>query len=191
MTPFAPLQIIDGLNLANHLFESLQNTCGYDYLYGGDYARYSAYIRRFFTILQQQNIHPFVIMDGSFNPSPKKQRLKLQRQMDRLKCAQKAYTNPESSISDSTGDNIVNGLLNMHTFLNVLEEMAIPNYMTPYDSTAVIVYIAGHLKVPVLSSDSDFYVYNLPGKLQGKSLLFHNLSFFQAASSQMNLLPTT
>ena len=112
------MQIIDGHNLANELYHKLQLTAGFDYLYGGDYTTYAAYIRRFFAALHRANVRPLVVMDGSFNPSNKKKTMKLEREKGRIDRAKQAFqARPESS--QANRDDVVNGLMDVYTFIMV------------------------------------------------------------------------
>lgn len=138
--------VVDGYSAACQLYILLSNT---NCAFGGDYYKYSQFVKEFFTNLSKCNITPLVILDGGCDEK------KLQTSLTRLRdkdVAAKSYT-PLSQKNLK-----LMPLLLSYIFRDVLVEMNIRHVKTLFEADNEIAALAKSLNCPVLSNDSDFFV---------------------------------
>ena len=137
--------IIDGLNLLFFLYGHRQ----VNYTYGGDYDTFAKKIRAFFKTLRTCNITSTVVLDGGYEVDDRKLRTTISRAK---KC-----------ISRAAGSGFVLPILAYAVFIDILKELAIEHIVCDHEADKQIAALAVEWKCPVLSSDSDFFIFDLPG----------------------------
>lgn len=149
---YEPLQlhdctlVIDGCSLACQLYiESMD----YKYMYGGDYDSFAQKVEDFFSVLEQCNVIPVVVIDGGYEG--RKLNTILSRFRDRINAAK--ICNPSNQRR-----NVVFPLLFMESFKQTLSKKKVKFVQTDFEADHEIAAIARSLKSPVLSNDSDFYI---------------------------------
>lgn len=142
--------IIDGNNLL-HLLHSENNI---DCMYGGEYHEYVAAIKNYFSSFEKCNIKPIVIFDGGYDTSDRKFRTCLLRSKTRLTVTQYIAKHGECS------DNLL-PICAREIFRNVLSELGIPFAQCDFEADEQVTALANYYDCPVLSNDSDFYIFDV------------------------------
>ena len=159
--------IIDGCSL---YYEFLRR---YDKLitYGGDYISLAKDIENFLVTLMKCNIKPFLIFDGTIDE--RKIDTLVTRTHEKLEAAaamtEKAYSNFDSSNSNtpnrapSNEKRTFDPLLGSDVMINTMKRVLGGDYLFVADGDADIdiASLAIHRRCPVLSNDSDFYIFPL------------------------------
>ena len=140
--------VIDGNNLRYHLYNtSVKRNC----YFGGDYNTYYNHVKKFFEELLSCKIKPIVVIDGSFENA--KRRTLWQRTRDQIQAG--LHCSPYNSI-------IVLPLMAKEVFLRAVKEsrdtILVQDF---YEADSKIALLSSVLKCPVLSNDSDFFVFNV------------------------------
>ncbi|XP_068969326.1 protein asteroid-like [Bombus flavifrons] len=139
--------VIDGNNIKYLLYEKC--TCN-NWTFGGDYDNYEQYISDFFDDLLKCNVTPLVFFDGAVESKKFKTIVRrMKRRLDIL---------PTSAFKTNCPEQIF-PLLNERVFINVLKEKNIRFVQCLFETDNIIASVAKILNCPVLSYDSDFYVY--------------------------------
>lgn len=142
--------IIDGSNLYHFLYYHYKIS----HQFGGDYDHYARKCKRFFNMLKVCNVEPYVLFDGGYDPNDRKLGTVLDRMNDRRK---------KVSLICAKGRGCVLPVLAYETFRQVLVELKIPHVACVYEADREIAVLAKRWNCPVLSNDSDFFVYQLSG----------------------------
>jgi hypothetical protein len=141
--------VIDGNSLASQLYSWVSNcSCAF----GGDYDKYASCVRHFFSLLEICHVTSFVIFDGGYEA--RKLPTVQTRLKDKLSTAKIVTPVTQSKFKCFP-------LLMNEVFRNVLTSMEIPFAQCDFEADAEIATIARRLGCPVLSYDSDFYVYDV------------------------------
>ena len=161
--------IIDGNNLRYHLF----NTCAKKNChFGGDYEKYYKHVCTFFRQLLSCGITPIVVMDGSYDDA--KRKTLWQRTRDQIQAG--IHCAPTNSL-------IVLPLMAKEVFLHAIksfdEIILIQDF---YEADSKIALISSTLNCPVLSNDSDFFVFNVD------VISIRNMSFDYCVKEATNVL---
>ncbi|XP_045216982.2 protein asteroid homolog 1-like [Mercenaria mercenaria] len=135
--------IIDGSNLIYFLYSHFQVSSHF----GGDYDDFAEICKDFFNTLSKCNVTPIVVFDGADDPNDMKLSTVLQRMFKQLR-----------RVDARKG---VLPLLSMVTLRQVLVELKIAQVACLFEADREIAVLANKLKCPVLSDDSDFFVFNL------------------------------
>lgn len=142
--------IIDGSNLYHFLY--------YHYnipvQYGGDYDHYARKCKHFFSMLRRCSVEPYIVFDGGYNPDDRKLPIVLERMESRRLRA---------GLICLKGRGCVLPILCYETFREVLVEMGIAHVSSMYEADREIAVLAHRWKCPVLSNDSDFFIYGIEG----------------------------
>lgn len=140
--------IVDGHSLCAQLY-SLLNCFS---AFGGDYDKFSSYVRNFFKNLRKCNIIPYVLFDGSY------ERKKLRTAHNRLRS--KIYG--ASKLDPVTQGSLqIFPLLIRDVFIEALSDMNVTYTVCEFEADDEIAAMARHLNCPILSYDSDFFIYNV------------------------------
>ncbi|XP_030605389.1 protein asteroid homolog 1-like isoform X2 [Archocentrus centrarchus] len=159
--------VIDGSNLVHLLyFES-----GLDQNHGGEYAAFENLIERFFTALRTCEVEPYVVLDGGSDPTDKKLETVMQRAEQQIEKAHRAAV-------DGGKENIL-PVLAMWVFKQRLFRLKVPIAQCFGEADREIAALAYEWQCPVLSNDSDFYIFNLPAGMVP-------ISYFQWADVNQN-----
>lgn len=140
--------VIDGHSLCAQLYRLLNSFSAF----GGDYDKFAAYVKTFFKNLRKCNITSYVIFDGAY------ERRKLKTAYSRLKARIKGGSQLDPVTQSSLQ---IFPILLRDTFRDVLVEMDIAYTVCEFEADDEIAAMARHLDCPVLSYDSDFFIYNV------------------------------
>ncbi|XP_029929071.1 protein asteroid homolog 1-like [Myripristis murdjan] len=146
--------VVDGRNLPFHLYcsASLEQT------YGGDYAAFADLIERFVKALRGCGIQPYVVLDGGDDHTDKKLETKKQRAEALIQAAH------EKSLGKQTKENIL-PLMCISLFRRTLVRLEVPVALSFSEADQEVAALASEWQCPVLSKDSDFYIFDLPAGL--------------------------
>ncbi|XP_035985202.1 protein asteroid homolog 1-like [Fundulus heteroclitus] len=144
--------IIDGPNLYYSLY--FNSDPKLDQQHGGDYSAFRELVLSFFNNLKKCKITPLVVLDGGSEPG-KEDTIK-NRMQDKI---QKAKTISESKAQ--SWDNILPPLVK-DIFIQILQEEKIEMEQCLGEADQTVVRYANEKKCPVLSNDSDFYIFDVP-----------------------------
>lgn len=142
--------VIDGCSLYYRLYFSSQ----IDQKRGGDYDVFASLLRSFFGALRSCNIQPFVVVDGGMDPTDKKFKTLCDRTQSKIREAH--------SLSLGSRGNVL-PILSRQVFKQVVNELGVPLSQCISEADFEIASLAHQWKCPVLTSDSDFYIFDLPG----------------------------
>ncbi|XP_077599103.1 single-strand DNA endonuclease ASTE1 [Stigmatopora nigra] len=151
--------IIDGSSLFFNLFLNYF----LDRSHGGDYDAFASLVLDFFSALSSCNIQPYVLLDGGMDPSDKKFETLQQRFQSRIKQADNMSQGGNGSILP---------IYTRHVFIEVLIQEKVHFVQCPAEADWDIACLAHEWGCPLLSNDSDFFIFDLPGG-------YMPLNFFQ------------
>ncbi|XP_024152354.1 protein asteroid homolog 1 [Oryzias melastigma] len=141
--------VIDGCSLYFYLYFNH----GLDQQHGGDYDAFACLLIRFLSALAACNIQAFVVLDGGTDPSDKKFATLRERMQGKIRDADHICHGRNGSVLP---------LLTRDVFIQVLIQRGIPLVQCPAEADWEIACLAYNWKCPVLTNDSDFYVFDLP-----------------------------
>ena len=152
--------VIDGNRLCHYLYE------GIDWKSGGQYPQFRGVILDFFKSLSKNKVTPVVIIDGiDFRHDLKRTKLRRKMQMQQDVCRELSSPGARGLYTPSaTGKAYARVLpvLALQTFSQTLQEQpAIKVLLTNGESDLAIALLANLYNCPVLSEDSDYYVFEL------------------------------
>ncbi len=141
--------VIDGFALCFTLYFAHHSNTWY---YGGDYHEYYDTVSSFFAKLQQNKIEAYVVLDGIDIDQTKKATIR-KRTLERSK---------DISRLEIASKNVA-PLHLIQVFLDILQEKHIKFCVADEEADCEIASLANQFRCPVLSQDSDFYVFKLEG----------------------------
>ncbi|KAI1283070.1 Protein asteroid -like protein 1 [Halotydeus destructor] len=156
--------VIDGMCLIRFLHNSSKQ----DFMnvqFAGNYVRFGEIVAEFFRNLQANNVQAYVILQGSGRTYQHSEDDK--RSRDKFRCLRLEqlvnYSREFSETSKTRGDWFIDWfpVLTHLTFTNVLKELKIPCITSLFHSDTTIAKVANELNCPVLSSESNFYMFDL------------------------------
>ncbi|XP_042361863.1 protein asteroid homolog 1 [Plectropomus leopardus] len=142
--------VIDGCSLYFRLYFNH----GLDQQHGGDYDAFACLLTQFLSALAACNIQPYVVLDGGIDPSEKKFPTLRQRLQSKIKEA--------DSLSHGRNGSVL-PILTRDVFIQVLVQRGVPLFQCPAEADWEIACLARQWNCPVLTNDSDFYIFDLPG----------------------------
>lgn len=142
--------LIDG----SSLYFALYFMHGLDRQHGGDYDTFYCLLTQFLYALAACDIKPFIVLDGGMDPSEKKFSTLRQRLQSKIKEADKLSHNRPGCVLP---------LLTKEVFIQVLIQSGVPLVQCPFEADWEIACLARQWNCPLLSNDSDFYIFDLPG----------------------------
>ncbi|KAI1304212.1 Protein asteroid -like protein 1 [Halotydeus destructor] len=145
--------VIDGSAVMYYMY-SISSTTKMDFRYGGDYILYADKVKQFFSNLSECNIEPIVVLDGGSDPS----NAKLKTTMTRLKSR---LSSIKTIMYKQVNNEVIMPILARTVFCDVLKDLNIKRVVSLYEADADVAQLANHFQCPVLSNDSDFFVYDL------------------------------
>ena len=140
--------IIDGSNICYKLYK---DKC--DWSFGGEYDKFSHVVKEFFE--EARFNHPIVIFDGPRYDDKKDDTVRNRRDQSLVELHDSQCAN------DKLGNTSVATLFPISVFRNVLTDLGIKFHTANGDADNLIAALANHHKCPVLSSDSDFFLFPL------------------------------
>jgi hypothetical protein len=141
--------IIDGNAVASGLYRV--GVKGYN-CFGGDYDKYANYVSNFFDSLSKCNITPLIIFDGG--GEDKKFRTAYNRMKKKIRAAYTATPEYQSRTA-------LFPFLFIEVFKNIAKQKCIKIVRSIFEADNDIASIAKILDCPVISNDSDFYLFDV------------------------------
>ena len=143
------LLVIDGNNLAFQLY-NWHARC-YD-CFGGDYDKYVSVVTNFFKLLKNCNVNALVVFDGSYEN--RKFKTIVSRLKNRIEQAGKCCAGTEGSVK-------VYPLFMREVFVDTVLKLGVSVVRCTFEADYDMACIARYYGCPVLSYDSDFYIYDV------------------------------
>ena len=153
--------VIDGCSLYYHLYN-------FHWIKGGQYTDYRSNIMKFFRALQSSAVESIVVIDGYDYPEEKSDTIserndsKARRVCNQFTVAM-ADSDTSSRVSARSAKTTVLPFLALNVFQDVLCELNVTCIMVDGEADDEIVRLANFYSCPVLSNDSDFYMFPLKG----------------------------
>ncbi|XP_058943973.2 protein asteroid homolog 1 isoform X2 [Pocillopora verrucosa] len=142
--------IIDGSCLCHYLYYSN----GLDCRCGGQYQEYYDAVVSFFDALVSNGVEAYVVFDGAHDPSDKK--------LETLKARAKERVETSNALSKSANDRLfLLPLLARHVFLEALRNRGVKFVSSDSEADTEIASLAYVWNCPVLSNDSDFFIFDI------------------------------
>ncbi|GAA57647.1 O-sialoglycoprotein endopeptidase [Clonorchis sinensis] len=132
--------------------------------YGGEYLSFTVLIRAAINELQKCRITPIFVFDGCHERKGSKRETLLKRNaecMDTLSRFLNHNAFNDVEYTQQSTPNILPKLTN-HVFLSVLEEMGIHHVKCEREADIHVAELAIYLNCPVVSNDSDFFIFGTP-----------------------------
>ena len=148
--------IIYGFSFCHALFD--EHLINHSIVFGGDYVSFAKCIEKFITTLMQHKIEPFVIFDGTDFDLKKSKTHDSRRLQDAATVTNLLYA------PDMVGSNEhVMPLLSRHVMIRSVQSLLNDDhyYVADGDADVDVASLGIFHKCPVLSADSDFYVFPL------------------------------
>ncbi|XP_026172721.1 LOW QUALITY PROTEIN: single-strand DNA endonuclease ASTE1 [Mastacembelus armatus] len=145
--------VVDGCNLLYLLYFN----SGLDENHGGQYAAFEDLIEKFVTAMTGCGITPYVVLDGGSDYTDKKVQTLTLRAEQLIKKAHQAA-------AEGTKKHILPLLAKM-VFKQTLVRLGVPVAQCYSEADQEIAALAIKWQCPVLSNDSDFYIFELPAGL--------------------------
>ncbi|XP_041650337.1 protein asteroid homolog 1 [Cheilinus undulatus] len=145
--------VVDGCNLLYLLyFDS-----GLELIRGGEYAAFEDLVERFAKSLKDCGVSAYVVLDGGMDLTGKKDETLVLRTKDKIKRATQA--------AEETRQEKVLPQMASLVFRQTLARMGVPVAQCYAEADQEIAALAREWQCPVLSNDSDFYIFDLTGGL--------------------------
>ena len=141
--------VIDAMSTCYSLYEDNQT----DWIHGGQYKELEEKVVAFFTNLRNSSIEPIVVFDGVD--------YKREKEAVILKRKKEAIERIRSSLLHEKNTERLIPLFAKEVFLETIKEMRISFIFADGDADALTASIANYHGCPVLSNDSDYYIFNL------------------------------
>lgn len=148
--------IIDGSNLMYFIYRVFR----YNSRFGGDYNEYRQTVDYFFQNLKTCKITPIIVMDGCQNIDNSKLNTSIKRHDQKLKLCYYSVHNKRMCDQQTPIP-----LLLKQEFRASLKRNSVINISSNFEADDDIVKMANHFHCPLLSNDSDFFVYDLASGL--------------------------
>lgn len=141
--------VLDGNCIACHLYKwhSKCNDC-----FGGDYDKYANIIYKFFSLLEECNIKPLVIFDGGYED--RKLKTVYDRMLQRIRLGKSLNAVTEGGVK-------MFPLFVRDLFKDIVLRLNVTAVKCDFEGDYEIACIARTLGCPVLSYDSDFYLFDV------------------------------
>ncbi|NWH70048.1 ASTE1 protein, partial [Piaya cayana] len=157
--------VIDGSSLCYQLYFS--SAAADDFRRGGDYASFSSCARSFFAALRACRVSPCVLLDGGRGPADRKRRELARRARQRLETARELGRAGNGAAADRKrwggGGALLLPLLARDAFVQALRALGVPFVQCFAEADRELAGLANRWGCPVLSLDSDFYVFEVAG----------------------------
>ena len=125
-----------------------------DWIHGGQYWKFKELLLKFFHSLLSSDIVPVLVFDG-IDYKREKEPVIMRRKRDSVRAIRKQLTEHGAHSCP------VLPVLAIEVFRQVLEELNIRMYIADGEADPHTVAIANHYKCPVVSNDSDYYIFNV------------------------------
>ncbi|XP_021399024.1 single-strand DNA endonuclease ASTE1 isoform X1 [Lonchura striata] len=142
--------VIDGSSLYHRLCFAPDA----DFRRGGDYGAFAAAVRDFFGVLRACGVAPFVVLDGGRGAEDRKLPTLRSRAAEQLRAAHRLSRGAGGCLAP---------LLTREVFMQALGRLGVPFVQCFAEADREIAGLANRWGCPVLSLDSDFFVFDLAG----------------------------
>ena len=142
--------VIDGNNFMFYLYFNSK----VPFIFGGDYDQYAQECKKCLNTLKACHVAPYVVFDGGYDIDDSKLPTVLDRRHRKIFRVDGIC---------SGRDELFLPILAIETFQQILEELDIPHVSCQFEADREIAVLAHRWRCPVLSSDTDFFVYGLEG----------------------------
>ncbi|KAI1283072.1 Protein asteroid -like protein 1 [Halotydeus destructor] len=156
--------VIDGTCLLRFLHDS-SNEHFMNVQFSGNYVHYGQIVTAFFSNLKANNVQAYVILPGagksyvqSENDKRSRDRFRSIR-LTQLVTSSKKFLETNQALGDWFADWFP--VLTREVFKHVLQELKIPCISVLFNSDTTIAKVANQLNCPVLSSETNFYMFDL------------------------------
>ena len=147
--------VLDGKNVSQYL-HSLNRI---PWWHGGQYRHFFDVVTSFVDLLVKSGISPIFVFDGVSG-------YKLQKENNILERRRKFTRNVCNTLKhEATPNPNVSPVLSSEVLLCALRERNIPFYYVDGEGDKETAALANHYQCPVVSGDSDFYMFDIPGGL--------------------------
>ena len=146
--------VIDGNNLCHYLYSE-----NHEWRLGGSYPAFYDTVTQFFQTLTKHRITPIVVFDGITH----KQSKKLTIRKRRMRSFQAVARSQDCQRKVSFFSEGVSPIFVKEVFLDALSDLEVEFYFVDGEADGEIAAIANYYDCPVLSLDSDFYIYDITG----------------------------
>ncbi|XP_071024567.1 single-strand DNA endonuclease ASTE1-like [Oncorhynchus clarkii lewisi] len=172
--------VIDGTNL----YHLLYFTSGVDQQHGGDYDVFEDQVCKFFKALRDCGIEPYVVIYGGSNYTDKilgSLKNRVESKIANAKALAESSIANAAALAEKSG---VLPTLVKQVFKQVLSSLKVPFAHCIFKAEQEIASLAQRWKCPVLSNNSDFYIFDIQeGCLPFSHFQWQNMSV-QPGSSQ-------
>ena len=146
--------IIDGNNICYSLYKK------FPWALGGEYDKFASEIEKFFDTFNFDS--PIVVFDGARWDDSKAETRRERRRANMIKMSK--VQRSDDDIDTSSPDNFPPTLA-LYTFIATLKQLKIQCQVSDGESDNDIAALADKHDCPVLSADSDFFLFNLKQRL--------------------------
>ncbi|XP_048575934.1 protein asteroid homolog 1-like [Nematostella vectensis] len=138
--------VIDGSCLVFNLYYN----SGLDFRNGGEYYEFAQVVTSFFQALSSNNVEAYVVLDGAIDPSGRKVDTIESRMQDSIDNAGKP-------------DGRVRPKMSALVLSQAMRDIGVKFVRIDCEADEEIASLAKKFQCPVLSDDSDFFIFDLPG----------------------------
>ncbi|CAL8101961.1 unnamed protein product [Calicophoron daubneyi] len=168
------LLVIDAENYINYCYRSsplLRH-------YGGEYMDFTVYVRIFLKLLGKCRITPIFVFDGCHDKEGTKLDTLLRRNMDRIQDLKRFLLHAQAPLDPDTISDVPDILpkLTNTVFVEILRECNIYHVACEREADVHIAELAALLDCPLLSNDSDFYIFRPPNPENYRYIPLNSLS---------------
>ena len=147
--------VLDGKNVSQYLHSHKR----IPWWHGGQYSHFFDVVTSFVDLLVESGISPIFVFDGVSG-------YKLQKENNILERRRKFTRNVCNTLKhEATPNPNVTPVLSSEVLLCALRERNIPFYYVDGEGDKETAALANHYQCPVVSGDSDFYMFDIPGGL--------------------------
>ena len=148
--------VIDGYSMKHHLYSQR-----FDWSRGGQYRQFKDNVVDFYRGLQKVGVIPVVVLDG-IDPTGQKLKTSLKRERERIKKIHTEQSRVSGRLRAREWCSITPSLTT-DVYVQALMDLGIEYVVVDGEADDALVEIANVYDCPVLSNDSDFYMYKLSG----------------------------
>ena len=141
--------VIDGNNLYHFLYYYFHVPCEY----AGDYDQFAQCCDAFFAALHSCSVTPYVVFDGAHAADGNKFKTSLARACERVHMSNIVAHGRRAKILP---------VLAHSCFVHVLQRLGVQYVTCDFEADHQIAALARHWNCPVLTNDSDFFIYDIP-----------------------------
>ncbi|BHF84839.1 Protein asteroid 1 [Sparganum proliferum] len=147
--------VIDGPNISNTLY----NEAGIFNQFNGEYLQYEALVEQFLLNMRKCEVEPIFVFDGLHEPAKYDTCLqRLSENLQRVAAFQESYAT-SGVPAENTERPDIKCLLISAVFVAVLKRLNMKFVFVDYEADHAVAELAIKLKCPLMSRDSDFFIF--------------------------------